>query len=69
MPDIEFSRCIDKIYVRSLSNQCIVLFEEIANINIVDVPYTASRKFTKPLDTNDAYIYENGEFSKIKVVY
>ncbi len=52
-----------------MSNQCIVLFEEIANINIVDVPYTASRKFTKPLDTNDAYIYENGEFSKIKVVY
>ena len=51
------------------NNQGIVVFEDISNINAFDVPYSASRKYTKQLDTNDAYIYEDNDIRKIKVVY
>ena len=49
-------------------NKNLVAFEDIGNIKAMDIPIDASRRFKKPLDKEDAYLFEGIRVEKIRVM-
>ncbi len=45
-----------------------IIFEEIKNVKVTDVPMSASREFKKPLDKDDAYVFKGESIEKIRTV-
>ena len=44
-----------------------IIFDEISNIKTTDIPLSLTRKYSKPLETGDAYLVEDGDVKKIIV--
>lgn len=49
-------------------NKRYLIFDEISNIKLTDIPVSLTRKYAKQLDKNDAYLIEDGDLRKIKVI-
>lgn len=45
-----------------------IVFDEISNIKITDIPLSLTRKYTKPLENGDAYLIEDGDVKKIRTI-
>lgn len=45
-----------------------VIFDEISNIKLTDLPLSLTRKYAKPLELHDAYFIEDNELKKIRTV-
>lgn len=45
-----------------------IIFDEISNIKIIDIPLSFTRKYTKPLDDGDAYLVEDGDVKKVRTI-
>lgn len=45
-----------------------IIFDEISNIKITDIPLSLTRKYTKPLESGDAYLVEDGDVKKIRTI-
>ena len=45
-----------------------IIFDEISNIKITDIPLSLTRKYTKPLEIGDAYIVEDGDVKKVRTI-
>ncbi len=45
-----------------------LIFDDIQNIKLTDVPMQVARQFKKPLETGDAYYVNSGGFTKLKTV-
>lgn len=45
-----------------------IIFDEISNVKITDIPMSLTRKYIKPLETGDAYLVEEGEVKKVRTV-
>lgn len=45
-----------------------IIFDEISNIKITDVPLSLTRKYTKPLEAGDAYWIQDGDVKKIRTI-
>lgn len=45
-----------------------IIFDEISNIKTTDIPLSLTRKYSKPLETGDAYLVEDGDVKKIRTI-
>lgn len=45
-----------------------LIFDDVQNIKLTDVPMQVARQFKKPLETGDAYYVNGGGFAKLKTV-
>lgn len=45
-----------------------MVFDDVCNIKICDISVSASKKYSKPIETGDAYYIKDNELVKIKVV-
>lgn len=45
-----------------------IIFDEISNIKITDIPLSLTRRYTKPLEIGDAYLVEDGDVKKIRTI-
>lgn len=45
-----------------------IIFDDICNIKLTDIPLSLTRKYTKPLEKNDAYMVVDTEVKKIRVI-
>lgn len=45
-----------------------LIFDDVSNIKMCDISVGISKKYTKPIETGDAYYVADSEFMKIKVV-
>ena len=45
-----------------------IIFDEISNIKITDIPLSLTRKYTKPLEVGDAYLVEEGDVKKVRTI-
>ena len=46
----------------------IIVFEDIKNIKVTDVPIGAAREFKKSLEAKDAYIFVKDKIEKVRVI-
>lgn len=49
-------------------NRHYMVFDDVCNIKICDISVSASKKYSKPIETGDAYYIKDNELVKIKVV-
>ncbi|MBU5337334.1 type VII secretion protein EssC [Intestinibacter bartlettii] len=49
-------------------NKKAIIFEDLNNLKLFDVSMKQSREFAKPIVLGDGYIFENGEYRKIKTI-
>ena len=45
-----------------------MVFDDVCNIKICDISVSARKKYSKPIETGDAYYIKDNELVKIKVV-
>ena len=53
-------------YIRDSKN--LVVFDDMANINIIDVPVRFLREYTKEIQPGDAYTFFSGKVRKVKTI-
>ena len=53
-------------YIRDSKN--LVVFDDMANINIIDVPVRFLREYTKEIQLGDAYTFFSGKVRKVKTI-
>ena len=60
----------DGIYMKVIKeNKKIIVFDNAANIKICEVTQKQLKEYAKPIKLGDAYVFMDGEMSKVKTVF